>query len=50
MLEKNPYLYNDFIDKAADLKHDAVAATQVVEEKAKEVAHNIQGKLIQLLT
>jgi len=33
-----------FIDKAAELKESAVATTHVVEEKAKEAAHNIQGK------
>ncbi len=32
-----------FLEKAAELKEDVVAAAQTVGEKAQEVAHEIQG-------
>jgi hypothetical protein len=33
-----------FIEKATELKHDAVAATHAVEDKTKEAAHDVQGR------
>ena len=33
-----------FSEKAAELKHDAAVAAHDAQEKATEVAHNVQGK------
>jgi len=34
-----------FLDKATEVKHDAAVIAHDTQEKAKEVAHNVQGRI-----